>query len=202
MTDAQVLLIGTLLGMQHATEADHVAAVATLAARQRTLAQGMRQGAAWGVGHAVVLVAVGGIALALGQTLPPPLSRWMEMAVGVMLVLLGADTLRMRHRAEPPHVHGPWRALAVGMVHGMAGSAALVVLSLGAVQSWTLGLLYIALFGVGSIAGMALLSLAIALPLQLTAARLARLHGGLTALLGLASCTLGVVTVARYAIAG
>jgi hypothetical protein len=82
------------------------------------------------------------------------------------------------------------------------GSAALVVLSLGAVQSWTLGLLYIALFGAGSIAGMALLSLVIALPLQLTAARLARLHGGLTALLGLASCTLGVVTVARYAIAG
>lgn len=207
MTELQLLGVGALLGMQHATEADHLAAVATLAARQNTLTQGMKQGAAWGLGHGLVLLAVGGVALALGQTLSPPLSHGLEMAVGVMLLLLGADTLRRRAAAPSLKGHGhhhhhshdttrpPWRALAVGMVHGLAGSAALVVLSLGAVHSWPLGLAYIALFGAGSMAGMAMLSLAIALPLHLSARRLAGLHRGLTLLLGLLSCAIGAATL-------
>lgn len=223
MTELQLLTVGALLGMQHATEADHLAAVATLAARQHTLVQGMKQGAAWGLGHGLVLLAVGGVALALGRALPAPWSHGLEMAVGAMLLLLGADTLRRRsgavlarrapdhaRRGGPAHAHGlhsapaqdrshasapPWRALAVGMVHGLAGSAALVLLSLNAVQSWPLGLAYIALFGAGSMAGMAMLSLAIALPLHFSARRLAGVHRGLTLLLGLVSCAIGAATL-------
>jgi uncharacterized membrane protein len=215
MTELQLLGLGALLGLQHATEADHLAAVATLAARQHTLAQGMKQGAAWGLGHGLVLLAVGGVALALGRTLPQPLAHGLEMAVGVMLLLLGADTLRRAgarsaqvHSHGHDHAHGqghghtsgtaprpPWRALTVGMVHGLAGSAALVLLSLGAVHSWPLGLAYIALFGAGSMAGMAALSLAIAVPLHLSARRLAGLHRALTGLLGLVSCVIGAATL-------
>lgn len=86
----------------------------------------------------------------------------------------------------------PLRALCIGMVHGMAGSAALVLLTLESVSSVGVGVLYILIFGVGSITGMALLSLAIALPLRLTAAKLNLAHRGLTAVVGLTSCGIGL----------
>ena len=227
MTGLSILVVGLLLGMKHATEADHLAAVATLATRQGSLAHALRQGAAWGLGHTVTLMAFGGMVLPLGHAIPAGLERALETAVGVMLILLGADVLRRlarerihfhvhRHadvgahihahghraeatpHAESPHDHAhaprslPLRALAVGMMHGLAGSAALVVLSMQAVPSVPLGLAYIALFGVGSIAGMAVLSVIIAVPLRLSAGYLAGVHRAATAVIGLASCALGV----------
>ena len=228
MTALSILAVGLLLGMQHATEADHLAAVATLATRQGSLGQTVRQGVAWGVGHALTLMAFGGAVLLLGQAISPGLEQALETAVGVMLVLLGADVLRRmvrdrihfhvhRHGPRVAHVHAhshrgegahaesahrhahPWRwplrALAVGMMHGLAGSAALVVLALQALPSADLGLGYIALFGLGSIAGMALLSAVVALPLRLSSRRLTGLHRSLTALVGAGSCGLGIVMV-------
>ncbi|MBC8119006.1 MAG: urease accessory protein, partial [Burkholderiaceae bacterium] len=104
-----------------------------------------------------------------------------------------------RH-ADSPHHHEhskrlPLRALAVGVMHGLAGSAALVVLSLQAVPSIALGLGYIALFGAGSILGMALLSFVIAVPLKFSAVYLASVHQTITALVGIFSCALGVFMV-------
>lgn len=228
MSALSILLIGLLLGMQHATEADHLAAVATLATRQASLAQTLRLGLAWGVGHTLTLMLFAGAVLALGLVISPSLEQALETAVGLMLVGLGADVLRRLRRerihfhvhhhapatehvhahshrgdaahADSPHRHQhgwrwPLRALAVGMMHGLAGSAALVLLSLQAVPSVPLGLAYIALFGVGSIVGMALLSVVIALPLRLSAAYLSRLHHGMTALVGVGSCALGVFMV-------
>ena len=229
MTSFSILLVGLLLGMQHATEADHLAAVATLATRQSSLAQTLRQGVAWGVGHTLTLMAFGGAIFLLGQAISPGLERALETAVGIMLIVLGADVLRRlirerihfhahRHDVQPEHVHAhghrgeegrhaeskhghghakrwPLRALAVGMMHGLAGSAALVVLSLKAVPSLPLGLGYIAVFGVGSIAGMALLSVVIALPLRLSAGYLVGLHRTMTALVGMFTCTLGAFVV-------
>lgn len=229
-----ILLAGFLLGMKHATEADHLAAVATLASGRQSLAHTMRQGIAWGLGHTLTLMVFGGIVLALGKSVPAGMEQALELAVALMLIALGADVLRRlvrqkihfhahqhaadtlhvhahshagaetaqkaRHEAQPhEHPHGvPLRALAVGMMHGMAGSAALILLSLEAVQSLSTGLAYIALFGVGSIAGMALLSVAIALPLRLSAtAHLTWLHRGLTAAVGLFSCLLGALMVYR-----
>ena len=229
MTALSILVVGLLLGMQHATEADHLAAVATLATRQGSLGQTLRQGVAWGVGHALTLMAFGGAVLLLGQAISPGLEQALETAVGVMLVLLGADVLRRmirdrihfhvhrhgpRDRARPcaqPPRRGPrmpsrrtgmrirgagrCRALAVGMMHGLAGSAALVVLALQALPSAGLGLGYIALFGLGSIAGMALLSAVVALPLRLSSGGLTGLHRSMTALVGAGSCVLGIVMV-------
>ena len=228
MTALSILVVGLLLGMKHATEADHLAAVATLATREGSLLQTLRQGVAWGVGHTLTLMLFGGAVLLLGQVISPGLGQALETAVGIMLVLLGADVLRRlardrihfhvhRHRPGTVHVHAhshrgegrhedsahrhahprrwPLRAVAVGMMHGLAGSAALVLLTLRTVPSLGLGVGYIALFGIGSIAGMALLSVVIAVPLRLSSAYLTRLHHAMTALVGAFSCVLGVAMV-------
>ena len=228
MTLFSILIVGLLLGMKHATEADHLAAVATLATREATLAQTLRQGVAWGVGHTLSLMGFGGVVFLLDRAISPSLEQALETAVGIMLVVLGADVLRRliverihfhvhRHASQDgqlhEHVHAhshrgegahqasvhrneharrwPLRALAVGMMHGLAGSAALVMLSLKSLPSWSIGLGYIVVFGVGSIVGMALLSVAIALPLRLSAPYLIGLHRSMTALIGLFSCALG-----------
>ena len=237
-----ILLAGFLIGMKHATDPDHLAAVATLASGQQTLAQTIRQGVAWGLGHTLTLMLFGGMVLVLGKSIPPALEQGLEFAVGLMLIALGADVLLRlrrqkihfhahRHALDIQHVHAhshardalvqgitkgahqsqphahahclPLRALTVGMMHGMAGSAALILLSLEAVQSYALGLVYIALFGLGSIAGMALLSVAIAVPLRLSAAgRLTWLHRGVTMAVGAFSCLLGALIVYRIGFAG
>jgi hypothetical protein len=230
MTGLSILLVGLLLGMQHATEADHLVAVATLATRQTSLAQTLRQGVAWGIGHTLTLMLFAGAVLLLGQVISPGLEQALETAVGVMLVVLGADVLRRlvrdrvhfhahrhgpasahmhahSHRGEADHArsahahrharHWPLRALAVGMMHGLAGSAALVMLSLQTVQSVPLGLGYIAIFGLGSIGGMALLSIVMAVPMKLSALRLTRLHHAINALVGLFSCGLGIFMIVQ-----
>ena len=229
MTGVSILFIGFLLGIKHATDADHLAAVATLASGQTSLRQTLRQGVAWGIGHAATLMLVGGIVLALGKSLPEKLAHVLELAVGVMLIALGTDVLRrLRQRHIHFHVHDhapgvrhlhahahaagsaggdprahhhnhapPLRALAVGMMHGMAGSAALILLSLQAVQSASLGIIYIALFGLGSVAGMALLSVAIAIPLRWSAGYFRPLHSTAVALVGAFTCALGVLIVYR-----
>ena len=217
MTTLSILALGLLLGMKHATEADHLAAVATLAARQATLAQTLRQGAAWGLGHTLTLMLFGGAVFVLGHAISPALEQALETAVGLMLVLLGADLLRRVWQESAASVTAsltapvtteaptlpraaaatawPLRALAVGAMHGLAGSAALVMLSLKGLPSVPLGLGYIAIFGAGSIVGMAALSVLIAMPLRLSANRLVGLHRSMTALVGLFSIGLGIYLV-------
>ena len=225
-----ILLAGFLLGVKHATEPDHLAAVATVSAGRQTVAQTVRQGVAWGIGHAATLMLFGGLVLALGKAVPPWMAQALEFAVALMLIGLGADVLlRLRrqkihfhvHHHAPSilhvhahshskdslthgHPHGlPLRALSVGMMHGMAGSAALILLSLEAVESVELGLVYIALFGLGSVAGMALLSVAIAIPLSLSASgRLTWLRNGITVAVGMASCLLGAAMVFHIGASG
>ena len=234
MTTFSILLFGLLLGMKHATEADHLAAVATLATRQGSLTQTLRQGVAWGVGHTLTLMLFGGTVLGLGHAISPALEQALETAVGAMLVVLGAYVLRRlvrdrvhfhahRHAAGSAHFHAhshcgegphetskhrhrhadrwPIRALAIGVMHGLAGSAALVVLALQSMPSAALGLGYIALFGIGSIAGMALLSFAVAVPLRLSSAYLTRTHRAMTALVGLFSCALGIAMIVQIGVA-
>ena len=234
MTLLSILLVGFLLGMKHATETDHLAAMATLAAGKQTLRQTLWQGVAWGTGHTATLMLFGGIVLLLGKAVPPSLELSLELAVGVMLVALGADVLRClrkekihfhahSHQAGARHVHAhshlnevavqkrhaqsehqhpharwlPWRALLVGMMHGMAGTAALILLSLEAVQNVSTGLVYILCFGVGSIIGMAVLSTVISIPLRLSVGRLTWLHQGVTLVFGGASCLIGLAMVYR-----
>ncbi|MCP3668283.1 MAG: urease accessory protein [Gammaproteobacteria bacterium] len=218
-----ILLFGMLVGVQHALEADHLAAVSALASHGNSMAGAARQGAVWGMGHSLTLFLFGGSVLLMEQTVPEHYTQFLEMAVGVMLIILGLDVIRRvirnrvhfhfhkhdasvhfhahshqkkKNHAEDPHQHThpeefPMRALLVGMTHGLAGSAALVVLAVGAVSSPLQGLLYMLLFGVGSVLGMALLAVAISLPFHYYSARgLTLAHNGLQLAAG--SVTLGL----------
>jgi len=225
----EVLILGFLLGMRHAMESDHVAAVASLVTRSPSMRESLGMGSMWGLGHTLTLFTFGSLVMLLDHMIPEHMAMTLEFAVGIMLVMLGIDVVRRfmrerihfhahRHADGTLHLHAhshaddvahtasghasvshehmhterfPVRALLVGMMHGMAGSAALIVLTLQTVQSFSMGMIYIALFGLGSIGGMAALSAAIMLPLRLSARRYAGMHqylqlgiGTLTILLG------------------
>ena len=222
-----ILLLGFLIGLQHALEADHVAAVASLVTNDRGIGATARQGLLWGVGHALTLFLFAGLVLMMDAVIPARLAQFLELTVGLMLVLLGLDVLRRLYRerihfhlhrhgevthfhahahpqrgdhAHDPHEHQhpprlPWRALFVGMMHGMAGSAALILLTLETVASPMEGLIYISLFGLGSIAGMGLLAVVIAVPLRYSANTLIWAHNGLKGSVGLLTLGLGLFLV-------
>lgn len=224
-----VLFLGLLLGMQHALEADHLAAVASLAAHNRSKRNIIRHGAGWGLGHMLTLSVFAGAVVLSERAVSASLAEWLEFAVGITLILLGAGVLcriiRERvhfhvhrhadgqvhlhahshardgqpHRlSEHDHVHAggfPLRSLLVGMMHGLAGSAALVVVAATALHSPLEGLIYVILFGLGSVAGMALLSAVIAVPLSLTANLLTWANRGLQGVIGLATMGLGSVII-------
>jgi len=223
-----ILFLGFLIGMRHALETDHVAAVAVLATRARSVRQALPLGIMWGLGHTLTLFAFGIAILLLGAEMPDGMATTLEGLVGVMLVLLGGDVMRRlikerihfhrhRHATGTGHFHAhshagekthdanrhthehpatlPLRALGVGIMHGMAGSAALVLLSLQTVDSLSSGILYIVLFGLGSMAGMALLSAAMAVPMRYAARSMTWAYSGLTAVLGCFSVGLGAFTI-------
>ena len=231
-----LLSLGFLLGMRHALEADHMAAVASLATRSTSVSDTVRQGAVWGMGHTLTLFVFGSMVLLMDSMIPQRLAQGLEFAVGVMLVLLGIDVLRRvihervhfhvhRHDNDSCHFHAhshageeghpaihrhlhptrtafPLRALFVGVMHGMAGSAALILLTLQTVDSpWT-GMFYIALFGFGSIAGMAALSAVIAVPLRYSASGLTRLHHGLQIVIGSVTLVVGSMMVYEIGVVG
>lgn len=224
---SEILILGFFIGMRHALEADHIAAVASLATRTHSTRQAVLQGTVWGLGHTITLFFVCSAALFLGTVVPEHLARSLEMAVGVMLILLGIDVvLRMwrarvhfhfhQHRDGTAHFHAhshagdsepytahhehehprhfPTRALCVGLMHGLAGSAALMLVTLGTVASPMTGLIYVALFGLGSIGGMAMLSATISVPLRSTR-RFTWLHNGAKATVGLATVVIGSMLV-------
>src|SRR5438045_5426619 len=157
-----ILGLGFLLGMQHALEADHIAAVSSIAARRSHVGDIVKHGLTWGLGHTLTLFVFAGCAILLGQAIPDSLSRPIETAVGIMLVGLGAhvlwrlwrgrvhfhthghgdgtvhvhahshagETAAAHRRDAHAHDHGfRWRTLLVGLMHGMAGSAALLMLT-------------------------------------------------------------------------
>ena len=227
-----ILVLGFFLGMRHALEADHIAAVATLTSKDMSLKNAVRTGAVWGVGHTLMLFVFGAAALMLNDTIPDNLSNGLEFAVGIMLIILGADVLRRMirdrihfhthkhgkdvqhfhahsHRGEKTrpvhprqHVHDhspvfPLRAFFIGMMHGMAGSAVLIVLAFQAMSSLWTGMIYIVLFGAGSIIGMAVLSMIIAIPIYKTRS-MTWLHNGLQGVIGVLTIGLGMVTVLSH----
>jgi high-affinity nickel-transport protein len=180
-------LIGLLIGMRHALEPDHLAAVSTIVAENRQRRVGMIVGAAWGFGHTLTLVLAGGILILLRKQMPPHLETGAELAVSCMLIALGARAIVQAWRegkGGKPHTHlhvhgakegvhehdgahdhahvGNWtlarRPLLIGLVHGLAGSGALTAAVLASMPTLRSGLSYILVFGAGSAAGMAVLT--------------------------------------------
>ncbi|WOH54346.1 urease accessory protein [Bradyrhizobium sp. sBnM-33] len=228
-----ILGLGFLLGMQHALEADHIAAVSSIAARRSRVADIVKHGLTWGLGHTLTLFVFAGAAILLGRAIPDDVARPMETAVGIVLVGLGAHVLwrlwrdrvhfhqhghddgtvhfhahshtgetAPHARAAHIHEHGfRWRTLLVGLMHGMAGSAALLVLAVTQASSAAVGLGYIALFGVGSMIGMGALSTAIAVPLAVSARWLTWANRGLQGAVGLTTIAIGIMTVVETVLA-
>ena len=181
------LAIGFLLGMRHATDGDHVVAVSAIASGEKSIARAMRVGAAWGLGHSATLFLVGGGIVLFGLTVPPRLGLAFEMLVAVMLIGLGGWTLSGR---QIGHSHSFKRPIAVGFVHGLAGSAFVALLVLAAIPGWVAQLAYLALFGLGTVGGMALITAGIAVPVSRAKGNVQR---GIRIAAGVASIAFGLI---------
>jgi ABC-type nickel/cobalt efflux system permease component RcnA len=257
---ASLLFLGFFLGMRHATDADHVVAIATIVSRQRTLRGSALIGGAWGVGHTLTILVVGGAIILFGVVIPARVGLAMEFAVGIMLVLLGLLTLTgigrvireaagagtalsghmhaHNHMAhvyphDHAHAHGDYvhqhahghgaddhghrddqtplaridgrlgglslyqwlRPLVVGIVHGLAGSAAVALLVLAAVRDPTWAMAYLLLFGAGTIIGMMVITTALAAPFAFSRTRLPRFNWQLRVASGLISFGFGLLLI-------
>ncbi|HXG49835.1 MAG TPA: urease accessory protein UreH [candidate division Zixibacteria bacterium] len=213
--------LGLLLGLQHALDADHLIAVSTIVSEHRSLRWASLIGAFWGLGHTATLFMVGLMVIGLRLTIPERVALGLEFLVAVMLVVLGANILRRSFGVEKVHLHAhthnpethshfhvhrgpdadhghahPFRAMRkpffVGMVHGLAGSAALMLLVLSTIPSAIAGLAYIVIFGLGSVGGMLAVSSLIGLPFILTARRFTLLNRWIRLLAGVASVAFGL----------
>lgn len=203
------ILLGLLVGLRHSFEPDHLTAVSTLVGETRDLRGGAMLGALWGIGHTLALVAVGAILLLVGASLPERAAVIFELCVAGMLLVLGARAIVVALRAAAGHgTHRQaaqdhrqavrtlsWRPLAVGLVHGLAGSGALTAIAFAELPGTGARLIYMMLFGLGSIAGMALASGAAGMTLRV----LAR-SGGARRGLGLATGALSITVGVMWAI--
>jgi len=228
-TTLVILSYGFALGLKHATEADHLAAVSTIVAQQKGFLRSAGLGALWGLGHTISLLIAGILVLVLNFQISDNTARILELFVGIMLCILGLNVLRKLIKGRKLHLHQhahgghehvhvhthphqhdagheatPFspRALIVGMVHGLAGSAALMLLIIPMIESKLVGMLYILIFGIGSIAGMAIMTFLVGLPFQITAIRYSRFRHVLQGVAGMVSIALGLWIIYEKGFAG
>lgn len=221
-----LLGLGFLLGLRHALDADHLAAVSTVLAERPSIGASGVVGLWWGLGHTVTLLAVGLVIMMLGLRIPDSLAAAAEGAVGLMLVWLGASLAVKLHRErwhvhshdhagerhvhvhshlrQEDHGHGHWavqsvRPLCIGMAHGLAGSAAVMLLILSTTRGLGQGVLYIAVFGIGSIVGMVVIGLTISLPVVWSLSAGRRSFAAVQGLAGAASLCVGLWMLMRLA---
>jgi len=216
-----MLAFGFVLGLKHAIEADHIAAVSTIASEQASIVRSTFVGAFWGLGHTISLLVAGAAIVFLHIEISGRATVVLEFGVGIMLIVLGANALRKiieggrlhMHVHEHggrlhahPHVHNDRqhdnasnhhglklhrRPFIVGMIHGLAGSGALMLLVLSTIRQPLIALSYVLTFGVGSTGGMMLMSALAGLPAILTAQRFARANMMLRAAAASFSIVLG-----------
>jgi hypothetical protein len=198
MTPFAVFALGFVLGMRHATDVDHVAAVTAMGSRERSLRGALSLGTLWGVGHTLTVLVVGGAIVSFGVVIPERLGLSLELLVAAMLVALGLMNL-----SSPPaghaHPHGVplARPVLVGCVHGLAGSAAIALLVLTTIRDPFWALSYLVVFGLGTMVGMALLTASIVVPLAAAANRFERADRYLVRALGLVSIAVGIILAYR-----
>jgi high-affinity nickel-transport protein len=185
-----LVLLGFLLGIRHAVDPDHVVAVGTMATRSYSFRRSAGLGVMWGVGHTMTVMIVGGTIVLLRTALSPRIALTMEFAVAMMLIVLGVSNLIGARREE--RAGTSVRPLVVGMVHGMAGSAAIALLVLATIRDSSLGLLYLLFFGLGTIAGMVAVTALLVLPVSLAASHAGLSRRWLIAVSGLASVAFGI----------
>jgi high-affinity nickel-transport protein len=212
-----IVLVGLLLGMRHSTDPDHVIAVSTIASRERSIGQGAMIGVLWGVGHTLTIFVVGSAIILFGLAIPPRVGLWMEFSVALMLIVLGVLNLTgalrwLAERLAPFHAgsavnklegsrdslisrygsYQVFRPLAVGLVHGLAGSAAVALLVLSTIRSPLLAVAYLLVFGAGTVVGMMLMTSAMAIPVVWTGKHFEAAGRFLTPLSGIVSTAFGL----------
>jgi hypothetical protein len=188
-----VLGLGFVLGMRHATDVDHVAAVTALASRERSLRGALSLGTLWGIGHTLTVLLVGGAIVAFGLVIPERVGLTLELLVAVMLVTLGVMNFSRAGGAHThPHRVPAARPVLVGVVHGLAGSAAVALLVLTTIVEPVWALSYLVIFGLGTIVGMAVLTATITLPLGALAERFGGVERYLVRAMGVVSVAVGV----------
>jgi high-affinity nickel-transport protein len=229
---------GFVLGMRHATDADHVIAVTTILSRSQKFLHSTLIGGLWGLGHSITVLLVGILIIAFNVVIPPPVGLAMEFAVAIMLIVLGILNLtgvqrRITERFTPPapmhghdhahlhahtgeddvhahghaHLHGHgsdpgllatfgWyqltRPVVVGLVHGLAGSAAVALLVLATIDDTSAAVWYLVIFCLGVAGGMAILTTLIGLPFLVSRARSDRINRWLTIGSGILSLAFGL----------
>lgn len=211
-----LLVVGFVLGLRHATDSDHVVAVTTIVSRARNARAAIAIGALWGLGHTATILLVGGAIVLFGIVIPPRIGLSMEMSVAAMLVVLGVMNLtgairQIREKAhagshaagdedgKEPHEHrlldvgGIVRPIVVGVVHGLAGSAAVALLVLATVRDPVWAILYLSVFGVGTVFGMMALTAAMAVPIAAVAGRSRDVERLLVRATGFVSISVGLV---------
>ncbi len=200
MTILPALAFGFALGLRHATDADHIAAVGTLTsgsvggARRAALV-----GAAWGMGHSASVLLVGGALVLFRLPMPARVALGLEFLVALMLIALGVRSLMARRRAEDS-VASVTRPLLVGVMHGLAGSALLALLVIGSTASAFAAAVYLVCFCVGTIAGMALVTALLSLPARLSVVRAFTIDRGVRVAAGIASVVIGVAIAHRVGV--
>jgi high-affinity nickel permease len=196
--------LGFLLGLRHATDADHVVAVTAIVSREQKFSRAARIGALWGVGHSLTVLVIGGALVLFRIAIPPRLGLGLEFGVALMLIVLGFTNLRSDSTA-PDNVEKAGttaRPLIVGVVHGLAGSAAIAILVLAAIPDplWAVG--YLFLFGFGTVAGMTIVTWMIAAPAIYAAGRVKNLQRGMRLAAGAISLIFGLVLAREIVVEG
>src|SRR3989442_15316977 len=220
-----LLGLGLILGLRHALDPDHIAAVSTIVSESRSVRRSSLIGTFWGLGHTLSLLCASVVVIALKVRIPDRIALWMEFAVALMLIFLGLRTTMKSLRGWKLHRHchthdgnththlhlhregdelahhhrhlirSGARPFFVGMVHGMAGSAALTLLVLATIPSAVAGLIYIAVFGLGSVGGMLIMSSLISLPFVFAQKSFRLLGEAMQLIVGLSSVAFGVFMV-------
>ncbi len=190
MSAALPLFLGFGLGLRHATDADHLAAIGTLLHREPTPLRAARLAAVWGLGHSLTFLGLGLVVVLFGVRVPPSFERATEGAVAAMLVVLGALTLVRARRAGGGGA--TWRPLLVGVTHGLAGSAGIAIVALTTVPTTAGALGYLACFGVGTVLGMMALTTLVALPIRWSVHRRGEVPRLVVSLAAAGSIALGV----------
>ncbi|PEQ88527.1 urease accessory protein UreH [Bacillus sp. AFS006103] len=191
-----ILLLGFLLGIKHAIEPDHVIAVSTIASESKDLKRSIFAGVYWGIGHTATLFIVGMFLIVAKNTITDTVALSLEFIVGIMLVSLGLNSIIvfMRHRhhtsthKKKNRTH--FKSFFIGLIHGLAGSAAMVLLTMSTVSTAWQGALYILIFGCGTVVGMLSFSTVIGIPFVLTSGK--QLNRYLNNLAGIISILFGI----------
>jgi hypothetical protein len=196
VTGASAVALGIALGVRHATDVDHLAALSTLLHRECGPGRAARVAALWGAGHTASFLGVALPVVLAGVRVPVAFERAGEALVALMLVALGGWHLARAGRpvvAAGADVAGAARPVAVGVVHGLAGSAGVALLAATTIRSRLWASVYLALFGLGTVLGMVGLTVALAWPLGWAARRPDGGRVGVTRAAALSSLALGAV---------